>query len=206
MRVPKFFLYLNDCNFFYFQYNGTMKIEKNSNVQFHYVIKTADGTVLGSSKDDANEPASYIHGYRLLLPALEDAFTGHEAGDIFDVAVSKDEGFGDYSNDLVFELEADVFQSDKALEVGMEFADEHSGNSLRILELRGDKVLVDANHPFAGKDLVFSVTIEDVNQASDAQIAELMHMLSEHAHGCSCGCHDDNCDCGCGDSHDCDCC
>lgn len=178
-----------------------MKIEKNAKVVFNYTIKDSAGMVLGASSD--YDPASYIHGYNLLLPKLEDALNGKEAGDTFDVAVSPEEGYGEHMEDLVIEVDKAIFHADGELAVGMEFQDEHSGNVVRVVELRGDKVLVDANHPFAGKDLLFSVKVENVDKAEAAELEELQQMLAHHSHGCSCGCGDE--DCG-EDSCGCDCC
>lgn len=182
-----------------------MKIEKDTSVKFNYVIKNSNGEVLASSTDDGEDSASYIHGYTLILPKLEEALEGHKEGDTFDVLIKKEDAFGDRSDELIFEVEKDVFHSDTPLEVGMEFSDEHSGHTVRIAELRNDKVLVDANHPFAGLDLTFSVTVGELRKASEEEIEELMRMLSTHSHSCGCGCHDsgvsDSCACGdgCGD-------
>lgn len=174
-----------------------MKIDNNAQVQFKYTIKDIDGTILASSDD--NEPATYIHGYSLILPKLEESLTGRSAGDTFDVTVSKDEGYGDRLDELVFEVDKAIFHAAEELQVGMEFQDEYSGNTVKIVELRGDKVLVDANHPYAGRDLVFSVTVDDVKPASDEDIKAIQKMIEEHSHDCSCGCHDgcgDECHCG----------
>lgn len=182
-----------------------MKIEKNSKVIFHYTIKDVDGSLLGNSNEDG--PASYVHGYNLLLPKLEDALQGKEPGQKFDVSIEPHEGYGEHVDDLVFEVEKKIFHSDEDLVVGMEFQDANSGQSVRVVELRGDKVLVDANHPFAGKPLVFSVTVDSVEKANDAEIQEIQQMIAHHSHGCGCGCGcgDDDCEhddeCGCGGCH-----
>lgn len=179
---------------------SAMKIEKNSNVQFHYTISDTSGNFLSSSDEDG--VASYICGYNLILPKLEEALVGHEKGEAFDVPISKNDAFGDRNDELIFEVDANIFHSDSPLEVGQEFTDDYSGNTVRVIELRGEKILVDANHPFAGKDLVFSVKIEDVSKATDEQISELMRALNSHSCGCGCGDHEhdfgcDSCGGGC---------
>lgn len=186
-----------------------MKIENNSKVVFDYTIKDGAGNILGSSQTE--EPATYIHGYNLLLPKLEETLAGRKAGESFEIEIAKSESYGEHLEDLVFEVDKEIFHSDETLKVGMEFQDEHSGGCVRIVEMRGDKVLVDANHPFAGKDLFFSVTVKNVEKASAAEIDEIQQMIAHHSHSCGCGCDcgdgcdcDDETDCTCGD--ECGCC
>lgn len=187
-----------------------MKIENNSKVVFDYTIKGADGAILGSSSSD--EPATYIHGFGLLLPKLEKTLVGKKAGESFELHIPKSEAYGEHIEDLVFEVDKGIFNYEETLEVGMEFQDEYSGNFVRIAEVRGDKVLVDANHPFAGKDLFFDVCIKNVEKASDAEIKEIQKMLmQQHSCGCGCSCDDGSCgddDCNCEsycDDNDCSC-
>ena len=185
-----------------------MKIEQNTQVEFSYTISDATGAVLARSEE--NDHATYIHGYGLILPKLETALAGKSAGETFTVFVPKDEGYGEYEKELVFEVDKSIFHTDN-LTVGMEFEDERSGNSVKVLELRDDKVLVDANHPYAGKDLTFEIKVEKVEASKDEDINALQEMLSQRSHGCGCGCHEDSCGChgadgGCGCGCDGGCC
>lgn len=186
-----------------------MKITNKARVQFKYTIKSSEGEILSSSEQ--NGPAVYIHGYKLILPKLEESLEGLKAGEKIKVEIPMSEGFGERQDDLIFEVDAKIFHSDEDLEVGTEFEDQHSGNVVKILELRGEKVLVDANHAFAGKDLVFEIEIEKVELATNKEIEQIQE-IQKYAHSCSCGCGENICDGGCcgggynENSCGCDCC
>lgn len=153
-----------------------MKIADNTVVLLHYTLKNKSDELLDSS--EGQEPLAYIHGIGELVDGLETALTGKQAGDKLEVNVQAVDGYGEYDQDLVQFVPLTDF-GDHAVEVGSQFhADTAVGpRVVTITEVKGDEVIVDANHSLAGEDLHFSVEVLEVRSATKE---ELEH---GHVHG-----------------------
>jgi FKBP-type peptidyl-prolyl cis-trans isomerase SlyD len=128
--------------------------------------------------DDA---LSYVHGYGQILPGLERALGGLGKGQKHTVMVKPEDGYGDYDEDAVFEVEKGEFPHPEKLSVGDEFIAESPDGELmlRVLDVRPDSVVVDGNHPLAGKTLRFEVEILDLRAATEEEIEEAEQSLRE---------------------------
>ena len=166
-----------------------MKVIKNTIVTLEYVMMDHSGEVLESSKIDGDY--DYLHGIGEMLPGVERALSGLEKGDSIDITISPEDGFGIKNDELIFEVDKEIFPEDTQLEAGMEFdvEDEDGDNIITILELRGDKVLVDKNHPLSGETLKVQAEILDVRMAEDWEIKHWGHDHGDHEH-----CEHDNSD------------
>jgi FKBP-type peptidyl-prolyl cis-trans isomerase SlyD len=154
-----------------------MKVADKCVVSLDYSLHLGDGAVVDSSS--GGEPLTYLHGSGQIIPGLEKAIDGMEAGESKQLVVPPAEGYGERDPENVQEVAKEQF-GDRALKKGDEFVaidDQHNEIPVRIEEILGDKVKVDFNHPLAGKTLHFSVTIKDVRNAT---AEELSH---GHAHG-----------------------
>lgn len=150
-------------------------IQPNARVVLEYTLKDEKGAVLDSSDAEDGEPIVYVHGYGMLVPGLESALMGLEVGSVKDVTVSPDEGFGDRDDELVLEIDRGDFPDPKKVAIGDEVvAESPDGDEvpMRVVEVKTDTVVVDANHPLAGVTLRYSVVVKEVAQASDEEIAE----------------------------------
>ena len=153
-----------------------MQIAKNTAVSITYELQGKDGEVL----EKAGEPVTYLHGgYEGIFPAVEEALEGKEPGYMCRVELEPDDGFGEYDAELVRSEPRELFPAD--VKVGMQFegGTDESGESrvYSVTDIADDKVIVDGNHPLAGKSLVFACTVLDVRKATKE---ELTH---GHVHG-----------------------
>lgn len=149
-----------------------MKIQNNSAVSFHYTLTDDDGIRIDSS--EGQEPLGYLHGAGNIIPGLEKALEGKTIGDSLTVAVSAAEGYGEVQKELIQEVPREAFQGIDTIELGMQFeAQTGQGGSVpvTVIAVTDDLVTVDGNHPLAGKNLNFDVTIEAVREASEEEIA-----------------------------------
>lgn len=145
-----------------------MRVGKDRVVTLRHRVTTPDGAVL----DEGAEPIRYLHGgYGDIFDKLEQALDGKEVGDCIQVPLSPAEAFGEYDQSLVAVEAADSFET--APQKGDQFERQVDGESrlYRVIEIADGKVVVDANHPLAGLDLVFAATIIHIRAASDAEIA-----------------------------------
>jgi FKBP-type peptidyl-prolyl cis-trans isomerase SlyD len=165
-------------------------IQPNARVVLDYTLKDEKGALLDASEGEGGEPIVYVHGYGMLVPGLEAALVGLEAGATKSVTVSPDEGFGDRDEELVLEVDRSDFPNPKKIAVGDEVvAESPDGDEvpMRVLEVKTESVVVDANHPLAGRTLVYDVKVKEVAQATDEELAEAAEAFEAAGYG---GCND----------------
>ena len=154
-------------------------ITADSVVTMHYTLTDDDGKVLDSS--DGRDPLAYLHGHGGIVVGLENALEGHTPGDEVEVSVPPAEGYGEHNGQEPELVPKRAFGKDAPLlQVGMPIRAETSDGTpvvLWIVEDRGSRVLLDGNHPLAGKTLHFKVQIVDVRQATPEELAH------GHVHG-----------------------
>lgn len=154
-----------------------MQIAKNKVVSIDYTLTNAKGEVLDSSSK--GHPLQFIQGQGQLIPGLEKALEGKAAGDAIKAAIPAKDGYGDRDEELMQMIPKGNFADIPDLKIGMELEAE-SDDGVRVITvigIEGDKVVVDGNHPLAGMDLNFDVTIVGVREPT---AEELSH---GHVHG-----------------------
>ena len=154
-----------------------MQVANNTVVVIDYTLTNDAGEVVDSSK--GGEPLAYIHGIGQIIPGLENALEGKQAGDDVSVTVAPADGYGDYNEGLIQVVPRDMFQGVDTVEPGMQFhAQTNEGlQTITVTRVEGDDVTIDGNHPLAGQNLNFEVSIRDVREATPE---ELDH---GHVHG-----------------------
>jgi FKBP-type peptidyl-prolyl cis-trans isomerase SlyD len=154
-----------------------MEISNEKVVSIHYTLTNNDGDVLDTSR--GHEPLAYIHGVGNIIPGLENALTGKRVGDRLNVTVSPEDGYGVHDKNMVQAVPRAAFQGIDTIEPGMQFHAETSDGlqTVTVVEIDGDSVVIDGNHPMAGITLNFDVEITDIR---DASTEELDH---GHVHG-----------------------
>ena len=153
-----------------------MKIENNRVVRFHYTVSESGGGQIESSR--GMEPIGALIGHGNLIPGLEEAMQGREAGESFDLTVGPDQAYGARREGLEQRIPRKHFKGAK-LSPGMQvMLPTDQGNRAMTIKKVGISVVdVDLNHPMAGTTLDFQVEILEVREASPEEIAH------KHAHG-----------------------
>jgi FKBP-type peptidyl-prolyl cis-trans isomerase SlyD len=143
-----------------------MKVADNCVVSFHYTLTDQSGEVLDSS--DGRRPLSYLQGRGQIIPGLERQLEGLEQGAMVTLHVPAAEAYGVRDETLIVEVPRGNFSSDVDLTIGNTVMAEGQGQPtvLTIREVREDVVVLDANHPLAGKDLNFAVELVGVRAAT----------------------------------------
>jgi len=141
---------------------------------FHYTLTDNDGKVLDSS--EGHEPLAYLHGAQNIVPGLEKEMTGKTVGDTLSVHVSPSEGYGEKDEQLIQDLPRSMFGGIENIEVGMAFhaQTEQGTQVVEVINIEGDTITIDGNHPLAGIDLNFEVEITEVREATTEEL--------EHGH------------------------
>ena len=153
-----------------------MKIEKDRVVQFHYTVSEAGQEPMESSKE--REPLSILVGHGNIIPGLEKALEGREAGESFGVDVAAADAYGELREGLSQRVPKKNFGGQR-LEPGMQVVlNTNFGQRAVTVQKVGMSVVdVDLNHPMAGKDLHFDIEVVEVREAKPEEIAH------GHVHG-----------------------
>lgn len=148
-------------------------------ISFHYTLTNQDGEVLDTSRD-SNDPFSYMEGSSQIIPGLEKQMALLSVGDKRKIEVGAPEAYGEHDEQLIVEVPRAKLPNSEELQVDDQFqASGPNGEMLlfRVIEIAGDTIKLDGNHPLAGENLVFDV---EVMQVRDATLEEVAH---GHAHG-----------------------
>lgn len=151
-------------------------VSKDKVVSMNYTLKDADGNVLDSSD---GEPLEFLQGHNNVIPGLERALDGLDVGDSKHVEVPPEDGYGEYDPELEITIGRDQFRGDAPPEGAMVELQSEDGDVIlgRVSKVTDEAMILDANHPLAGKRLHFDVEIVAVRDASQE---ELSH---GHPHG-----------------------
>jgi FKBP-type peptidyl-prolyl cis-trans isomerase SlyD len=161
-----------------------MQIVKDAVVTMHYTLKNDSGETIDSSA--GGDPLAYLQGNGNLIPGLESALEGKQAGDKVLVKVAPGDGYGEYDKALVQQVPRRSFKGIANIQVGMQFQvqSDHGPRAVTVTNVIGDMVTVDGNHPLAGQHLNFDVEITEVRVATDEELSHgHVHGPGGHHHG-----------------------
>ena len=141
-------------------------------VSLDYTLTGTDGKVIESSK--GKEPIKYIHGKRMMIPGLEKELTGMKVGGEKHVTVKPDDAYGPVNKDAFQEFPKEKIPAE-GLKVGAILAaksPEGQVMPMRVHQIKEKTVVMDMNHPMAGKTLVFNVKVVDIQDAPPPPAAQ----------------------------------
>ena len=154
-----------------------MEVKKDTVVKFHYTLKDREtGEVIDSSAFHGGEPLSVLIGAQNIIPGLEKEMEGMKVGETKTIEVAYKDAYGPRDESLVQKMPRDAFQGIE-LQRGMPLtARTPDGREIPfiVVDFNDVEVIVDMNHPLAGRDLVFDVEIVEVRDASKEEL--------EHGH------------------------
>jgi FKBP-type peptidyl-prolyl cis-trans isomerase SlyD len=153
-----------------------MKVEDNRVVRFHYSVSEAGQGEIETSRNQA--PMAVLIGHGGIIPGLEAAMRGREAGETFTVTISPEEGYGPRRDGMVQRIPRKHFKGAR-LAPGMQVVlpTEQGNRAMTVTKVGMSVVDVDLNHPMAGRTLDFDVELLDVREATPEEIGH------RHVHG-----------------------
>jgi FKBP-type peptidyl-prolyl cis-trans isomerase SlpA len=129
----------------------------------HYTGKLSNGEVFDSSVD--REPLEFTLGQGQIIPGFEKELIDMKVNEKKTFEISSDNAYGDVRKELIQEVPKDNLPPDIKPEVGMGLVSKTpEGQEMRLTvqEVKDDSIVVDANHPLAGKDLVFDIEVLEI--------------------------------------------
>ncbi len=143
------------------------QVKKGDTVKVHYHGTLTDGTIFDSS--NGREPLEFEVGSGMVIEGFDNGVMGMAVGDKRTVQIPADQAYGPKNEDMVMEFPIDRFPADMVPEVGMQLnMSNNQGEQFPvvIVEVAEEFVLLDANHPLAGKDLIFDLELVDIQSKS----------------------------------------
>jgi len=165
-----------------------MSIENNKVVSIEYELKEKGGSDILDS-NIGKEPLEYISGKQQIIPGLENRVAKMGVGDKEDIEVPSSEAYGEYNPDAIDDVPKEQFAGID-LEPGLPlFGQGENGQTIQVVvkDIKDDVVTIDYNHPLAGKDLVFTVSVLGVRDATADELSTGV-VGGGHCSDGSCGC------------------
>jgi FKBP-type peptidyl-prolyl cis-trans isomerase SlyD len=154
-----------------------MKITENKVAEFHYTLTDQQGQQLDSSRERG--PMAYLHGAGNIIPGLEKAMEGRQAGDEFSITVPPEEAYGAGTEANIQRIPLKRLGGGPKPRPGQVLTlQTHQGPvQVTVVKVGRFNVDVDANHPLAGQALTFDVEVVSVRDATGEEVGH------GHAHG-----------------------
>lgn len=137
--------------------------KQGDTVHIHYTGTLEDGTEFDSSRD--REPLVFTLGEGQVIAGFDQAVLGMQSGETKRVTIAADEAYGQYEDDLVFEVDRAQLPASFAPVLGEQYQMEQGNGQTMVVtvsEMSNDSVTLDANHPLAGYDLTFDLELVSV--------------------------------------------
>ncbi|CAM3055697.1 FKBP-type peptidyl-prolyl cis-trans isomerase [Flavobacterium frigoris] len=140
-----------------------IQVRENNTVKVHYVGKLSDGQVFDSS--EGKQPLEFTLGQGKLIPGFEKGLIDMKLNEKKTITISQEDAYGEARQDLIQEVDKSQLPEDITPEVGMGLVSKSSdGNEMNLLivEVKEATIVIDGNHPLAGKELIFDLEVVDI--------------------------------------------
>jgi FKBP-type peptidyl-prolyl cis-trans isomerase 2 len=139
------------------------KVKKGDKIKVHYHGRLINGETFDSS--EGREPLEFEVGGGMVIKGFDDGVTGMAVGDKKTVNIPFNEAYGPRNPDMIIEMPKERFPKDMDIEIGMPLGmSDGQGQQFQvtIAEIKEEIVLLDANHPLAGEDLIFDLELVEI--------------------------------------------
>ena len=139
------------------------EVKKGDKVKVHYTGKLTDGTVFDSS--EGKTPLEFEVGAGMMIAGFDKAVHGMKIGDKKTAEIPAAEAYGNRRDEMLFDVPTSNLPEGMEPTVGMPLAMQQPDGTpvpVKIAEVKGDTVVIDANHELAGKDLVFDIELVEI--------------------------------------------
>lgn len=139
------------------------QVTVNSKVKVHYTGKLANGEVFDTS--DGKEPIEFTLGQGQLIPGFEKGLIDMKLNEKKTINMTKDEAYGEVNETLIQEVKKTDLPQDMEPKVGMGLVSkspEGQEINLMVVEVKEETIVIDGNHPLAGRDLIFDLEVVEI--------------------------------------------
>ncbi len=173
-----------------------MAIQDNQVVSIEYEVRDGDKVV---DSNMGGAPLVFMFGKGQIIPGLENGIKDMNIGDKADVLVKPADAYGEYNPEATQEVPKEQFAGIDLTEGMTLYGQGEDGGTVQVIvkEIKDDSVVIDFNHPLAGKELMFTVAINNVRDASPEEVLSGVPVENQQddegccgtGGGSGCGCH-----------------
>lgn len=138
------------------------KITQNSTVTVNYTGKLEDGTIFDTSLVEGREPLKAKLGEGQLIPGFESGLIDMIVGENKTIEINPTEAYGEYNNELIVEVPKNNVPENVEVDMMLQTFGPMGPSIVKVLEIKDEVVVLDANHPLAGKKLIFDLEVVGV--------------------------------------------
>lgn len=138
-------------------------VKENNTVKVNYTGKLADGQVFDTS--EGREPLEFTLGQGQLIPGFEKGVIDMKLNEKKTITIAKEEAYGEVNEALIQEVKKTELPQDMEPKVGMGLvskAPDGREMNLMVVEVKEESIVIDGNHPLAGKDLIFDLEVLEI--------------------------------------------
>lgn len=135
-------------------------VKEGNTVKVHYTGKFEDDKVFDTSKE--REPISFKVGAGMMIPGFENGVVGLKEGESKTLKITPEEGYGQRNNDLVNEIPLEKLPEGVERGALLQAQTEQGPMNVVVSEVKETTAMIDANHPLAGKNLVFDIELVEI--------------------------------------------
>jgi FKBP-type peptidyl-prolyl cis-trans isomerase SlyD len=142
-------------------------------VRLDYSVRLSNGEVIDTTTSDGREPVEFLQGRGQIFPRIEQELYGMAVGDEKELLVAPADGFGEWHPEATLWVPRHRFSLDMTLRPGMKITiRDNAGRPIEayVAEVRPDSVLLDFNHPLAGKTLYFWLRVSNLRPATSSEL------------------------------------
>ena len=138
-------------------------IKNGDSVSVNYTGKEEDGSIFDTSLQERREPLNATLGQNQLIPGFESGLIGMTIGETKTIEIEPDMAYGNYNPSLTQEISKDQVPADVKVDDMLQGMSQNGPINVRIAEIKESTVVIDMNHPLAGKKLIFDLEVISIN-------------------------------------------
>ncbi|MFD2914825.1 FKBP-type peptidyl-prolyl cis-trans isomerase [Psychroserpens luteus] len=142
------------------------QVKENNTIKVNYTGKLSDGQVFDSS--EGREPLEFTLGQGQLIPGFEKGVIDMKLNEKKTITIAKEEAYGDINAALIQEVNKSELPQDVEPKVGMGLVSKTPDGremNLLVVEVKEESIVIDGNHPLAGKELIFDLEVVEIKDA-----------------------------------------
>ena len=139
------------------------QVKSGDKIKVHYHGRLTNGETF--DKSEGREPLEFEVGSGMVIKGFDDGVTGMTVGDKKTINIPADEAYGPKNPDMIIDMPKDRFPKDMEIEVGMPLSmSDGQGQQFQVVvaEVQEEVIILDANHPLAGEDLIFDLELVEI--------------------------------------------
>ena len=151
--------------FFQIKECSMSQVKENSTVKVNYTGKLSDGKIFDTSEGEA--PIEFVLGQGRLIPGFEKGLIDMKLNEKKTITIAKEDAYGEVNENLIQEVAKTQLPQDMEPQVGMGLVStspEGQEINLMVVEVKEESIVVDGNHPLAGRDLIFDLEVVEIKE------------------------------------------